>query len=224
MINIPDSNTTLSADLQSAPGDSWLDLMTTLLAGGAMYQPWIANDYRLTSRKAIDVQTAAPNASYRQGEGAKIVGSVQNRPEISRLRNRVTVRKVTPGEPIISWTQDVTDAGSRAHPDRLAELMGSTRPIILGEKYDESGLASEEEAKALAISRLSEATSYLDRLVLETYVDRTSIEGHQIIDIDLVDGNDHYSTGNWLQRVSEITVDGPVATCKRELTRTVSWR
>jgi len=65
LVNIPDSGTVTDADIISQDGDDWLSIMTRVLAGGTMYQPWIARDNRLTSRKVRDVQGAAPDASYR---------------------------------------------------------------------------------------------------------------------------------------------------------------
>jgi len=151
------------------------------------------------------------------------VPPVQNKPEVSRVRNQVTVRKAVPGEPLISWTATVEDAGSRAHPNRIGELMGTTRPVILGVTYDESAIQSVADAQLLAESRLSENASFLDRVNIETYPDHT-LDGHQVLDLDLTDGDDHYYTGNWLQRTWAVTVDGPKATVRRELTRTISWR
>jgi hypothetical protein len=102
--------------------------------------------------------------------------------------------------------------------------MGLGRPVYLGERYEESAIESEAEAKQLAEYRLANAASYLDRLEIETYLDHTSLEEHQIIGVDLVDGNDHYATGKWIQRVSTVTVDGPRITCRWELTRVISVR
>lgn len=224
MINIPNSNTVTPAPVVPHEGDSWLDLMIDVLAGGAMYQPWMANDMRLTSYKVRDISNAPPDAVYKTADGAKIIPPYSQKPEISKLRNRVTVRKKTPGEPTIAYTATVTDRSSPAHPDRLGEMMGTDQPIILGTVYEEGQIETEAEAQALAEARLSELVSFLDRVHIETYVDHTSLEEHQILDLDLEDGDDHYAVGLWRQRVSTIDVNGPRVTCKRELVRTVSWR
>lgn len=223
LVDIPDSGVLTTNEVTGQHGDRWWKLVTDLLAGGAMYQPFVGMDYRIRSMKVVDITTAQPTVSYRQGEGAKIVPPVQNRPDLTRLRNRVTVRKVTPGEPTIQYTADVIDDGSRLHPTNLAALLGSSTPVILGVTYDESAIATEAEAQQLAEYRLSLAGSFLDRLNIVTYID-SALDAHQIIDVNLTDGFENHHTGNWLQRTFRVTLGGAAATVSRELTRSVDWR
>lgn len=224
LINIPDAGVTLTRDLPSKPGEDWLSFLTDLLAAGAMYQPWVASDHRITSRRVIDIATEPAVHRYHTADGAKVIPGVVNDPDLSKLRNRVTVRKVSPtdGESI-HYTATVTDVGSPIHPERLQERLGLRKPVILGVAYDEHNITSEGDARLLAESRLSELGSYYDKVKLATYPDQ-AIDGHLIMDLDLMHQGQHYYTGRWWQRTWDVRLDGPVVTIQRELTRTVQWQ
>jgi hypothetical protein len=223
LINIPDAGIVTPVDIISLENDNWLKFMNDLLAGGMMIDLWIAQDLRLTSKKIFDPRTAVADATYRSADGAKIVPPLRNTPDISRIRNRIKVYKSPSGEePGIKWVANVTDPGNPLHPQRLADRLGSNTPVILGESFEESTITTEADAKAMAEAKLSEAASYLDKINMQTYLDDT-LDGHKVIELDIEEGDAHYYVGTWLQQGWEVTVDGPVATVSRELTRTIDW-
>lgn len=224
LINIPDSGTIISADILPDEKDDLLSFATRVLSGGGMYQPWVAQDYRVTSSKAVDVSTSPADIIFSGLDGAKILQVISNKPQVSGVRNQITIRKASPGEPIIEATATVTDESSRAHPLNIGRMMGANIPIILGRIDNESAIATIEDAQALADARLSIASTYLDRLNIQTYPDTQTMDGHKIIALDVRDGVTQLYTGNWLQRTWSVSIGTGPPIVSREMTRSVGWR
>lgn len=225
-LNIPDSGVLTAQDWTPLPGERVLAFVTDLLAAGAMYQPWAAMDGRLTSMRMRDIASAAPDSKYHTADGAKVVPPVREPlADLSTLWNQVTVQKRAPGQDPIVATATVTDASSPVHPDRLAEALGRSRPVVLPHVIEEPMLETIDEAQAIADARLAEGTSHRQALTILTYPDRT-LDGHQILDLALEhpsDGQTYY-TGRWWQRRWELRLDGGAPVVERELFRTESWR
>jgi hypothetical protein len=203
-------------------GDSVLLATNTLLEAGGQYHLWTTGENRLRSYKYRDPASTNPATTYDTQPGNRLVPPIVETPDWSRLRNRVIVRRMNPDEVPLVGRAEVTDRSSPLHPITLQERMGATAPVYLSHTEDNSELVDQATADAAAANLLATGASFYRSLTIETLPD-LFMEGHQIIALDIADGDDHHYTGNWIQRTFTLTMQGAKATCQRELTASMRW-
>lgn len=225
MILIPPSTLTLSSEMRWPPGESRLTVANDLLSAANMLHCWTDGLGRITTDYQMSLDEKQPVAVFGTEPGQiRVLPGVSTSPDLSRLRNRVTVRKVVPNEPTISYTATVTDESSPVHPDRLAERLGSATPVIFaGDPFEDHTLQNEAQARTRAESLLSEGASYYQRLRVETLIDPNP-DGHQVIELDIRDGDYQHYSGRWWRRTWSIRLSGVVATMTAELNKTIPWK
>lgn len=230
-VNIPAAGVLLTTPVVSKPDERVLTFATDVLAAGAMYQPWLAADFRITSKKMLDITTAPANGSYHSGNGAKIRPPITEPLEdMENLYNRVTVSKITKkggdeADEVIFAEATVTNRASPIHPDRLRDRLGWGSPVVRSLPIENAEVATQAEAQTMANARLAEGGSRYRKVSFSTYPDHT-LDGHQILDLDLVYPGDgrHWYTGKWWQRAWSVQLKGPEAIAHRECFVTVPWR
>jgi hypothetical protein len=224
MVNIPDSTKVLTKDMVWEPGEDRLTIINDLLGAGLMNNCFTDANGVLQTRKSEDLATAAPDATYSSERGPVIIPPItENQPDISRVRNVVTVRKTTPGEDAIFWTESVTDETSPIHPERLAERMNAPLPIILSETVEDSNIIDEEDAETKAKELLSIGGGFYRSLEM-VRTPEPGFDTHFIIELDVRNGEYVYYDGNWRRRVYRAQSIGAQATVRMELNRLERWQ
>lgn len=223
-IRIPDTGRALEYTMEWEPGESVLTVINDLCTAARLLNPWTDGLGNLTTREELDLCGCHVDGYYGPDSDAIPLSPVTDQLDIGRLKNQVTVRKVMPGEPTISYTARITNPQHPLHPVRLQERLGASQPVIWADvPVEDLEITSVEDAKQRAEALLSYGASYYRKTFLQTTVDDV-LDGHQIVVLDLGLGPDRLYTGKWLQRTWTVQLQGLTATVRRELVATLDWK
>jgi hypothetical protein len=113
-LNLPDTPTHLAEDYTINPGDTALHHVNELYEKASYYTVWGDDQgvIRTMPYQLLGEATPALTLSTHEGR-ARIVPPIRSEPEWGRLRNRVTVRNISPDREPISYTAIITN---REHP------------------------------------------------------------------------------------------------------------
>ncbi len=221
-LDIPVTTGTVSVDpYVPAPGIRTLVEMNRLLNAANCHTVWTTGAGVVISRAYQDAARATPVRTYSNAEGfagLPILSPLVDTPNWEGLRNVVTVRNLQPGKPPIWWTERITDRNHPLFYDPDDPDAGFGYELA-GDPIDNSQLPDEAAARALAKSLLAQAASRYRKLAIRTIVD-IDAEGHDILGLDIRDGQQVVYDGNWRRRTWAIAVAGVSATMESETYRT----
>lgn len=224
-VNIPNTGIALATEFQINAGDSRMDVMTDVLKVANWYRPWMTSNGVLVSAREIDLLTAAASRRYStQDRNITIVPPIDETPEWTRLRNRVTVRKIVPGQDVIYATAEVTNPDSPVHPLNLGRSRygDAQRPLYLSEVVEDGQVESVEQALARAETLLAAGASWYRPLNIVTIVDLDA-DAHDVIELDVQHQGARYE-GLWMRRAWSIRLRGVTALTESRISRVERWR
>lgn len=187
---IPASSATAASAISWPPGTTRLKVANDLAAGLGWYDLSTDTAGYVTSQPALALDQVGVSAIYSSGAGSRVVGQIDETPDLSRLANVVTVRRVQANSPTLSST---AVNSSPANP---------TSTAVIGEwarTFDEPGLADQVTADALARRYLSEGASYSRGLRLRTAPDPTA-GVHDVVALEASNPDGVVATGAWWRR------------------------
>lgn len=133
-----------------------------------------------------------------------VIGPITEDPDDSRVRNQVTVRKVTPGQPLISYTAKNTNPSS---PMRVTGPIGVLDPGPI----DDNQLVTVADAQAIAEELVSLGSSYYRKTKMAIVPD-LRFNPYDVVELDIrdVDG-EVLIDGKWWRRSVELNLGPPVS-------------
>jgi hypothetical protein len=217
-IAIPVIAKTPSADSIYYAGDSWLTLLNGMLQSVGYRSLYMDHNGLLTTSESTELTSQASSVTY---TNPQVIGTVEEDDDDSRLRNVVTVRRITPGLPQIHQTASNLDQSS---PLYLYGPVGQ----LAGPPIDDPQIADEATALARARSELSYGASFYNRATVAVVPD-TSIDLFRAVELDIRDdeGNQQLS-GVWWRRTIDIDlgpgVSGMAGGMKMNVNRVVPFQ
>lgn len=225
LVNIPDTGVPLAEDFPIHEGDSRFDVQTALLSICDWYRPWATGDGILVSAPAIDLDTAAPDRRYSSRDrNVTIVPPISEAPDWTRLRNRVTVRNISPGRDPIHKTAEVTNPDSPVHPHNLGRSRYgvASRPLYLSRVVDDPQITTEDQALQRAQSLLASGASWYRPATIATVADLDA-DAHDVIELDVTHQGARYD-GLWIRHGWSLELRGIVALTTSRISRIERWR
>jgi hypothetical protein len=220
-LNLPDTPMALAEDYTINPGDTALHHINELYNRASFYTVWSDDNgvIRTMPYQLLAEATPALRLSTHEGR-ARIVPPIRSEPEWGRLRNRVTVRNISPDrEPIFS-TATVTNP---EHPLYHDPNDPETFPLVLGgETVDDSQIETVEQARARAEMLLDEGASFYHRLTVQSVLD-LGCDAHQVVELDLMHEQERYG-GRWFRRTWSLQLAGARGIITSELNRVEAWK
>lgn len=214
-IAIPDTGYLLPEEKYIEPGMTRLDAINELLNAGGWYAVWSNGDGVIRTGPWQDLVTAMASTRYSTHEGRiRVVGSVKEAPDATRLANRITVRNIAPEQVPIFGTKEVTNRDHPLHRDRIG--------VVIAETIDDPDVKTTEDAEARASSILSERASYYRKQTVTTVID-LSADAHEIIDLDIQDENADVA-GRWWRQAWSVHLQGAHGLTVHELNRVEAWQ
>ncbi|MGI8548111.1 MAG: LamG domain-containing protein [Gemmatimonadaceae bacterium] len=214
-IALPDTGVLLAANLFLPPGMTRLTAITNLYSTAGWYAPWSDATGIIRTRHYNSTGVLTPRIRYSTNDAnMKLVPPIGETPDVSRLRNRVTVRNLSPNKPVIYWTEEITNQSHPLHHDNIG--------LWLSETVDDGQIPDEAAAKAKARALLANGASYYRKVTIETVPDLDA-DLHDVIGLDVTHGGLTYD-GAWMRRTWKLNIGGIVGTTRSELFRTEGWQ
>lgn len=211
---LPDTGFTLTTAMHFDAGTSRLKVINDLYNAANWYAVWMDGDGLVRTIPYQNLQTASPKQTYStQGDNVQLIPPIGEQPDWSRLRNRVTVRSISPDKPTIFGMAEIVNPNHPLHRDRIG--------MVLAETFDDSQVTTNADAGAKASLLLSTSASYYRKLAIETVVDLDA-DAHDIIGLDVRHREVTYD-GTWFRRAWTMQLKGVTARTSSELFRVESW-
>lgn len=220
-VSIPGTAKLTPTSVWYEPGVSRLQIVNDMLNAVGMRNLYMDRFGRLTSSPSVELEQQTPVARYTSDDSMletvtrpdgstherkrphPMIGPVEEDPDDSRLRNRQTVRRTTPGSPTIYATVDNTNPGS---PLSIDGPLG----ILAGDPVDNPQLADQAAADAEATKLISLGSSYYNRLSLAIIPD-LAFGPFDVIELDMVNDDGHVIDGRWWRRTVDLPLGPPVS-------------
>lgn len=195
-VSIPDAGVDTPDVLAWPPGTSRYEKLASLAKGVGWYVPWMDREGMITTRPMRELDQQTPTRAYSSvADAAEIVGEIDDEPDLTRLCNVVTVRKLDPSQPALKAVRKNENPASPSSTWALGEKFGSVHPVtgdpyfVLARVVDEPTIATQAEADALADAYLAQGGSFFRKLTLRTLPDATAdVHDTVILDITNDDG------------------------------------
>ena len=211
---LPDTGFNLTTAMHFDAGTSRLKVINDLYNAANWYAVWMDGDGLIRTMPYQNLQTASPRRTYStQGDDVQLIPPIGEQPDWSRLRNRVTVRSISPDKPTIFGMAEIVNPNHPLHRDRIG--------MVLAETFDDSQVADNAAASQKAALVLSTSASYYRKLAIETVIDLDA-DAHDIIGLDVRHREVTYD-GNWFRRAWTMQLKGVTARTSHELFRVESW-
>src|SRR5690606_13176883 len=214
-VSVPDTGYTSDSELTFDPGTTRLEAINALLDASNFYTVWADGHGVIRTSPRQDYDTARATHTYGPEHELKLLGNVDETPDWGRLRNRVTVRNITPGLDPIYVTVVVVNKDSALHADNLGFVLADP-PV------DDPQVTTEEQARARAEALLSSGASYYRKAKVRTVLDVTA-GAHDLVELDLEHAGARYD-GLWIRRTWAIKLGQVTAYTDSELYRVERWR
>lgn len=231
-LDIPNTGYTLKEAYVVKPGDKRLTIINDLLLLSSWHPIYMRNDLKVAIKPKGVLESLPAHRSYSTSDPiVEILEDIQGEHDISKMRNRVTVRNLSPPRPE-GWEEGDPEP---APIYGTARITNRTNPIyydpanptlyfpheIAGEPIDDSEVATNAEAQAKALIELSKENARGRKVRMRTVVDIYA-DSYDVIDLDIQRGADTIYTGKWLRDGWTINVRPVVSTMDSELSRIVS--
>ena len=190
-LQIPDTGKLTPIDgVYFTPGTKRLDAANELLNGGAWYTIHVNNAGRFTTADQTPLRERGVTSRYTGADDGTtpVLPALQLRPDVSRLRNVVTVINVRQDQPPIYWTAVNDNPASPVNVDGPLGEMAETVP--------NSQIETQADARTIAENLLQIGESYYERMELPTGPD-LRVDAHDIVEIDLQRSGRPAITGRW---------------------------
>lgn len=211
---LPDTGFALTTAMHFDAGTSRLKVINDLYNAANWYAVWMDGDGVVRTMPYQNLQTASPKQTYStQGKNVQLIPPIGEQPDWSRLRNRVTVRSISPDKPTIFGMAEIVNPNHPLHRDRIG--------MVLAETFDDSQVTTNADAGAKAALLLSTSASYYRKLAIETVVDLDA-GAHDIIGLDVRHREVTYD-GKWFRRAWTMQLKGVTARTSHDLFRVESW-
>jgi hypothetical protein len=195
-VTIPDSGATLPAAASWPPGTTRYQVMVDLARGCAYYAPYMDRHGLIVSRPMLELDRTTPARTYSStDDAAELVGEIDDEPDLTRLCNRVTVRRLDPGPPALYASRTNADPDSPSSTVALGDRLGLPE-LVLARTIDEPTVADQAAADALAAAYLSQGSSYYRKLTLRTTPDPTA-GMHDVLTLDIANPDGTVATDRW---------------------------
>ena len=219
-LTLPDTPMNLLSDYSIDPGDSALRHINDLYNMASWFTVW-SDDYgiiRTAPYQLLGEATPSLKLSTHEGQ-TRLVPPIRSEPEWGRLRNKQTVRNISPDRDPIFYTATVTNP---EHPLYHDPNDPETFPFILaGEPVDDSQIETIEQAKAQAEMLIDQGASFYRRLTVQSVID-LGCDAHQVIELDVRHEGEDYS-GAWSRRTWSLSLHGAKGIITSELNRVERW-
>lgn len=214
-LNLPDIGEVLVSEMYFDPGTTRLAAINDLYNAGAWYTVWSTGEGILMSMPYQNLQEVAATVRYSTHEGMiRLLGAIEDDPDITRIRNRVTVRNIAPESEPIYATAEITNPAHPLHRDHIG--------IVIAETVDDPDMTSPQAALQRAQGLLSEGASYYRKLTIKTVLDLDA-EAHQVIELDVPDDLEEL-TGRWWRQAWSVELRGAQAITTHEINRVEVWQ
>lgn len=219
-LQLPATGFLLPNDLYIEPGQTRLSAINELYNAAGWYAIWSDGRGILRTGPWQDISTAQPTVRYSTVEGTlRIVGDLRGKPDMTRLRNVVTVRNIAPESEPIWYTARIENPNHPLHPERFG--------ITLADTVDDPEVDSVEQAKQRAESLLSAGASFYRRVTVQTVADLDA-DAHELIELEVpgIHASELcFSEGNrWWRQGWTIELRGARAITTHELNRVEQYR
>jgi hypothetical protein len=207
---LPDTGFNLTTAMHFDAGTSRLKVINDLYNAANWYAVWMDGDGLIRTTPYQNLQTASPKQTYStQGDNVQLIPPIGEQPDWSRLRNRVTVRSISPSKPTIFGMAEIVNPNHPLHRDRIG--------MVLADTIEDSQVTSNADADAKAALLLSTSASYYRKLAIETVIDLDA-GAHDIIGLDVRHREVTYD-GTWFRRAWTMQLKGVTARTSSEVFR-----
>lgn len=212
---LPETGKLFAEPMYIDPGTTRLAAINRLYNVAGWYTIWSNGDGILRTAPWQDMSTVVATTRYSTHDGSiRVVGEVQEDPDITRIKNRVTVRNIAPEQEPIFATAEIKNREHPLHRDRIG--------IVIAETIDDPDVADPEAAMARAVGLLSEGASYYKKLGITTVLDLAA-DAHEIVDLDVRDDRTDL-TGLWWRSGWSVELAGARGLTVHELNRVEPWQ
>lgn len=207
-VAIPPSTKVAVIETTYEAGESYLKVVNDCALAVGLRTIHMTRQGVMTTSLSVELEAQQPVARYTAGDALPgkshpIIGAIEEDPDDSRVRNRATVRRITPGSPAIYATADNLDPAS---PLYIYGPIG----VLAGDPVDDPQLVDQATADIKARELVSIGSSYYAKVTLNIKPD-LRIAPYDTVELSVTNDDGNVIDAVFWRRVVDTPLGPPMS-------------